>query len=131
MSEVNSTTVSETKPAGKTPEQIEAAAVEKAQKSLDAKYGDKIVEGSARRAPEGSKYGKKILVTINTKGEDGEFDGNTREIASSDVFQVHHTVEVATAVRKQRAADKRAAAKAAREEEPAVSTEDADALLGL
>ena len=106
--------------AGKTPEQLEAAAIQKAELALVAKYGSKIVVGSVRRAPEGSKYGLKMLVTINTRGLDGEFDGSTREIASSDVFQVHHTPEVAAEMRKQRAADKRAAAKADRAESPAV-----------
>lgn len=79
--------------------------------ALIAKYGDKIVVGSVRRAPSGSKYGNKMLVKINTVGIDGKPDGNTVEVATSDVFQVRHTDEVRAAIAKQKAADKRAAAK--------------------
>jgi hypothetical protein len=100
-----------------TPAQIETAAIAKAELALVTKYGSKIVTGSVHRAPAGSKYGTKMLVTIYTKGLDGEFDGETRTIASSDVFQVSHTEAVSAELRKQRAADKRAAAKADREVE--------------
>ena len=91
-----------------TPEQ-------KAEAQLAEKHPGKVVPGSVHRAPASSGYGTKLLCTIRTKGEDGLWDGNTRLVATSDVFQVHHTVEVAAALRKQRAKDKRAAAKAERE----------------
>ena len=88
---------------------VEIANAHAVEAKLVAKYGDKIVQGSVRRAPEGSKYGQKMLVDIKTRGLDGEYDGNTRTVATSDVFQVHHTEEVAAELRKQRAAEKRAA----------------------
>ena len=91
-----------------TPEQVEAKAIAKAEASLAEKYGKKVVAGSVHRAPASSKYGKKLLCTINTRGVNGKYDKNTRLIATSDVFQVHHTVEVAAELRKQRLADKRA-----------------------
>lgn len=124
MSKATNKPASATKPAAKaakaakvvkTPEQIEAGIIAKAEAKLHAKYPSKIVAGSVRRAPEGSKYGKKLLCDINTVGIDGDFDGNTRTVATSDVFQVSHTVEVAAELRKVQAADKRAAAKAKRE----------------
>jgi hypothetical protein len=114
--------------ATKTPAEIEIAAVAKAELGLVTKYGSKIVTGSVRRAPEGSKYGQKMLVTIYTKGIDGEFDGSVREIASSDVFQVHHTPEVAAELKKARSADKRAAASADRAAEVEVAAVDLDAI---
>jgi hypothetical protein len=94
---------------------IEQAKVTGTEAKLTAKYGDKIVPGTVRRAPEGSKYGRKMLVDIRTRGLDGEYDGNTRTVATSDVFQVHHTDEVAKELRKQRMAEKRAARKAEKE----------------
>lgn len=95
---------------------VEKAKIVGIEAQLVAKYGDKIVPGSVRRAPEGSKYGRKMLVDIRTRGLDGEFDGNTRTVATSDVFQVHHTEEVAVEMKKVRAAEKRAAKKS---DEPA------------
>ena len=91
----------------------DTAAIARSEASLIAKYGDKIVAGTVRRAPEGSPYGNKMLVDINTRGIDGQPDGNTRTVATSDVFQVYHTEEVATELRKVHMAEKRAAAKAA------------------
>lgn len=95
---------------------VEAAKVVGVEAQLIAKYGDKIVPGSVRRAPEGSKYGRKMLVDIKTRGLDGEYDGNTRTVATSDVFQVHHTEEVKAELKKQRMAEKRAAKRAERED---------------
>lgn len=95
---------------------VEDAKIVGIEAQLVAKYGDKIVPGSVRRAPEGSKYGRKMLVDIRTRGLDGNFDGNTRTVATSDVFQVHHTEEVAVEMKKVRAAEKRASKKA---DEPA------------
>lgn len=119
-----------TKPA-MTPEQKEAATITKAEAKLLAKYGDKIVKGSVRRAPAGSKYGQKLLCDINTRGVDGKFDGNTRTVATSDVFQVHHTEEVAAELKRQAAAERRAAAKARREASKPASVEDAATKLGV
>lgn len=96
-----------------TPEQVEANKIATAEANLVEKHGSKIVVGSVRRAPAGSKYGSKMMVTINTVGVDGTPDGQTREVATSDVHQVHHTDEVRKELAKQRAADKRAAAKPA------------------
>ena len=98
---------------------LEQAKVSATEASLIAKYGDKIVPGSVHRAPSGSKYGEKMLCKIRTRGLDGEYDGNERTVATSDVFQVHHTEEVAAALRKQRQAEKRAAKSAARKAEKA------------
>ena len=83
--------------------------VSTAEERLVAKYGDKIVAGTVRRAPEGSKYGNKLLVDIRTRGVNGEYDGNTRTVATSDVFQVHHTEEVRAELKKaQRKSDAQA-----------------------
>lgn len=128
-------TASATKPAkpAKSAEQIEAEAIAKAEAKLHAKYPGKVVEGSVRRAdasnPDEAKYGKKMLCTINTKGIDGQFDGKTRTVATSDVFQVHHQPEVVAQLRKARNADKRKARKEASADKPSV--EDAAAALGV
>lgn len=108
----------------KAEEAAEAAKVASTEAQLVAKYGDKIVKGSVHRAPKGSKYGDKMLCEINTVGVDGTFDGKTRTVATSDVFQVHHTEEVAAELRKIRAKEKRAAARAAKAEtaEPKAKT---------
>lgn len=113
-----------------TPEQVETAAIAKAEAALVEKYGSKIVVGSARRATD-ARFGRKIMVKINTIGLDGKPDGKDREVASSDVFQVHHTIEVATELRKAKAADKRAAAKAAREAAAPKAATTAAAALGI
>lgn len=117
-----------TKKPAKTPKQVEADTIAKAEAKLQAKYGDKVVEGSVRRAPAKSKYAGKLLCKIRTVGIDGKRDGKTREIATSDVFQVHHTTEVAAELRKLRAKEKRAAAKAKR---TGGSVEDAAKKLGV
>jgi len=115
----------------KTPEQIEVEAIASAEANLVEKHGTKIVAGSARRSTD-PKYGLKIMVDINTRGKDGEFDGNTRTVASSDVFQIHHTEEVAVELRKERAAAKRAEARAEREAaKPAEVDQEALDALGL
>lgn len=109
MSTKTNTTATETKAAREAAEKAKLAKVEA---DLVTKYGDKIVEGSVRRAPEGSKYGTKCLVTIRTRGLDGKYDGQTREIATSDVFQVHHMPEVKAELKKLAAKEKREAKKA-------------------
>ena len=59
-------------------------------------HGDKIVVGSAER----DLASNKITVLIRTRGLDGEFDGNNRRVATSDVHQVHHTPEVKKALKR-------------------------------
>jgi hypothetical protein len=97
---------------------VEAAKLQGIEAQLIAKYGERIVPGSVRRAEsaeEIARYKRKALVSINTIGLDGKPDGLTRVVATSDVFQVKHQPEVADALRKAAAKDKRAAAKAERE----------------
>ncbi len=60
--------------------------ITKVERKLMAKYGDKIVAGTVSY----DETAKKYRVTIRTIGIDGAFDGNTRNIYTSDVFQVHH-----------------------------------------
>ena len=60
----------------------------------------------------------KQVCTINTIGADGQFDGNTRRIATSDLFQVRHTEEVKAALD---AAKRNAKAKAKRAERRATT----------
>jgi len=94
---------------------VEAAKLQGIEAQLIAKYGERIVPGSVRRAEtaeEVARYKRKALVTINTLGVDGTLDGNTRVVATSDVFQVKHTPEVKAELNKAKAKDKRAAAKA-------------------
>jgi hypothetical protein len=67
-----------------------------------AKHGDRIVKDSAERAPSG-----KITVLIRTKGLDGEYDGNTRRVATSDVHQVFHLPEVKKELAKAKAKERR------------------------
>jgi len=98
----------------RTPEQLEADTLTKAERQLAEKH-EKLVAGSVRRAPQGSKWGTKLVCEIRTRGLDGDWDGHTRTVATSDVWQVSHTEAVTAQLRKQRAADKRAAAKAERE----------------
>ena len=111
-----------------TTEAVEAAKMAATEATLVAKYGDKIVAGSCERGT--GKWSSKITVEIRTRGIDGEFDGKTMRIATSDVFQVHHQPEVRDALRKLRSAEKRAAKKAEREAAKAEATPveaDADA----
>ena len=94
---------------------LTVAKLEAAEAKLIAKYGDKVVAGTANLGA--GKYEGKITVEIRTRGLDGEFDGKTLRVATSDVFQVHHQPEVRDALRKLRAAEKRAQRKAEREAE--------------
>jgi hypothetical protein len=87
-----------------TEEQLHAKQAERLGKS-------NIVPGSLRFEEEGTHKGKQT-VEINTVGVDGSPDGNTRRVATSDLFQVFNTVEVAAELKK---AKRRAAAKARRE----------------
>ena len=69
---------------------LEALKLAQAETQATAKHGDKIVAGSAER----DTASNKITVLIRTRGLDGEYDGNTRRVATSDVHQVHHMPEV-------------------------------------
>ena len=88
--------------------------LKKAENKLIEKYGDKIVPGTIKRSHKG-KHANKLTVEIRTKGEDGTYDGNTMRVATSDVWQVHHTPEVTAELRRRRrhekARQKRATAK--------------------
>lgn len=88
--------------------EAEKAKLEKAEKNLIEKHGDRIVPGSIRRAPKNGRYGTKLLVTIRTHGLDGKPDGGTREIASSDVHQVWHSPQVKAELDKVRVKEARA-----------------------
>lgn len=79
---------------------------------LLAKGHTHIVEGTLRMCPMSNKQ----KVTINTRDAEGNFDGNTREIATSDLHQCYWTQETKDAMdaakRNMKAKAKRAAAKA-------------------
>lgn len=71
----------------------------------------------------------KQKVTIRTRDAQGEYDGNTREIATSDLFQCFWTEDTKKAIDKAKAKAKRAAkrelkaATAKADAAPAASTE--------
>lgn len=73
---------------------FEEAILEKSEANMIARHGDRIVVGSARRATD-PRFGRKIMITINTIGLNGLFDGDIRELATSDVHHVFHSVAVA------------------------------------
>lgn len=56
-----------------------------------------IVDGSLQWET-GGKYKGKQTVMIKTRGIDGEFDGNTRRVATSDLHQVFWTEETKAAL---------------------------------
>lgn len=89
--------------AAPTTTDLEALKLAQAEATAIAKHGDKIVPGSAERDPASNK----VTVLINTRGVDGEYDGNTRRVATSDVHQVHHTPEVKKVLDRDRARTKR------------------------
>jgi hypothetical protein len=103
--------------------EAEAKLLADSEAQLVEKYGDKVVPGTVRRARKGSSHEGRLTVEIRTKGIDGEYDGQTRRVATSDVFQVNHTEVVAAelrrAARNERARAKRAAAREAKEAETA------------
>jgi hypothetical protein len=70
-----------------------------------------IVPGTLRYEETGT-HANKQTVEIHTIGLDGQPDGQKRRVATSDLHQVHHTVEVAEELKK---AKRREAAKARRE----------------
>jgi hypothetical protein len=71
---------------------------------ITAKYPHAIVETLRWDAT-----ANKQKVTIRTRGVDGEYDGNTREIATSDLFQCFWTEDTKKALDKAKAKAKRAA----------------------
>jgi hypothetical protein len=70
-----------------------------------------IVKGSLRFDLDGT-HANKQTVEINTRGLDGQPDGNTRRIATSDLHQVFWTPEVAKEIRKEKMRMKRKADRA-------------------
>lgn len=80
----------------------ERVQLEQAETALIAKFGAKVVPGTIRRARKGTKHEGKFTIEINTVGEDGEPDGKTLRVATSDVHQVNHTPEVAERLRRAR-----------------------------
>lgn len=96
----------------------EQALLTRREAELIAQHGTKIVEGSIRRGRTGSKHENKLTVEINTVGEDGQPDGKTLRVATSDVHQVTHQPEVADRLRRarrnERARQARAEARAER-----------------
>lgn len=81
------------------------------EETLHARFPGKVVEGSLRFEVEGKWKGKQT-VEINNRGADGEFDGTTQRIATSDLHQVHHSPATLKEIRKARAKLARAAKKA-------------------
>ena len=63
-----------------------------------------VIEGTVRFCPIRNKQ----VCTIRTRGVDGTLDGNTREIATSDLHQTFWTVEVKKLLDKAAAKAKRA-----------------------
>ena len=89
-----------------TSEQLETLKIAQAEARVIAKHGDRVIEGSAQREPSG-----KISVEIRTYGVDGEYDGNTRRVATSDVHQVFHMPEVKKELDRAKARDRRGPSK--------------------
>lgn len=90
---------------------------------IRAKYPHAIVETLRWDAT-----ANKQKVTIRTRDASGEFDGNTREIATSDLFQCFWTEDTKKALDKAKAKAKRAAkremkAQAAKDAPATTSTE--------
>lgn len=90
-----------------TKAELEQRTIERAEAKLVERYGSRIVKGSVKRGT--GKYANKLTVEINTLGVDGKPDGNTRRVATSDVFQVKHMPEVAAELAKTAAAERRKA----------------------
>ena len=100
-----------------------------------------VIEGSVRFDPIRNKQ----ICEIRTRGIDGQFDGNTRTLATSDLHQTFWTVEVKKALDKLKAKAKRSArarlnpslkvekvdALEMGDDEPIVIVEDASAADGL
>jgi len=83
------------------------ARMERSEASLIEKYGDKVVPGSIKNGT--GRHEGKLTVEVRTRDLDGNFDGKTRTVATSDVFQVSHQPEVLAELRKIRSAERRAA----------------------
>ena len=80
---------------------------------LVAKGHTHIVPGTLHYDPVDNKQ----KVTINTRGVDGQPDGNTRVIATSDLHQVFHTVVTKIAMDKIKLREKRKDRKSAHKSE--------------
>ena len=86
----------------------EKLAAMQAEAKASLKHSEKIVPGSMFRAntmadlnPEiAAKWKAKFVCVIRTRGVDGEFDGNHRLVATSDLHQVHHTEAVKKELKK-------------------------------
>jgi hypothetical protein len=74
------------------------------EEDLVAKYGKKrIIQGTLRF----NRHLNKQVVKIRTYDRSGRrFDGNTRVVATSDLFQVKHTPEVMAQIRAARRASR-------------------------
>lgn len=84
-----------------------------------------VIEGSVRYCPILNKQ----LCVIKTRGLDGGYDGNTRQLATSDLHQTFWTPEVKKQLDRTKAKAKRAVAKAAKQDaEPIVVLEDEPAI---
>jgi hypothetical protein len=86
-----------------------------------------VIEGTVRFDPVRNKQ----ICEIKTRGIDGQFDGNTRTLATSDLHQTFWTVETKKALDKIRAKAKRAmkskvVKKVESDSEEVVILEDAD-----
>lgn len=84
-------------------EGTELAAALAAEAKAMVKHSEKIVSGTMIRATEldgAGKWKAKMVCVIKTRGVDGEFDGNHRLVATSDLHQVHHTEEVKKELKK-------------------------------
>lgn len=91
-------------------DKAEQLAIAQAEARASIMHGAKIVQGSACRAlllggEYAAKWKTKIVCLIKTRGVDGEFDGNYRLVATSDLHQVHHTEATAKALKKAKKAD--------------------------
>lgn len=82
------------------------------EKELTKQHGKaKIVAGSIRKGK--GKHEGKLTVKINTRGEDGKFDGKTLVVATSDLHQTNSQPGVAEALRRKRRNEKARANRAA------------------
>lgn len=82
-----------------------------------------VVDGSVRFDTTRNKQ----VCTIKTRGIDGQFDGNTRELATSDLHQTFWTVETKKALDKLKAKAKRANKRAAKATSAAIDSAEAPA----
>ncbi len=84
--------------ADKKPRVKKVVSDEDVEKGLRAKYPH-IIEGTIRAPKADGQWANKRTVEIYTVDLNGKKDGNKRRIATSDLFQVRHTEEVAKLAR--------------------------------